>query len=112
MPIAASKKKKLGIEIRKQRNKEKLALRKVASECGISPAALSDIENGINFPSETTFLRLVEILRFSDRPKAYDLYAGLKETAPPDVVEFLTRDKAAVAQVRALMNKGNEVANL
>ena len=111
MAVATSKKKKLGSQIKKQRIKEKKALRKVATECEISPASLSDIENGIIFPSEATFLRLIKILNFDDKSEICDLYAELKETAPPDVIDFLIKNKAAVAEVRQLMNKGKEVMN-
>ena len=111
MPIATSKKKKLGSKIKTQRKSKDLKLRKVATECEISPASLSDIENGIIFPGETTFLRLIEILNFDDKSEICDLYATLKETAPPDVINFLINNKAAVAEVRQLMNKGKEVMN-
>ena len=110
MPIATSKKKKLGTKLKIQRTKEKKALRKVAIECEISPTSLSDIENGVLFPSETTFLRLVEALNFDKKSEICDMYAELKETAPPDVVSFLTKNKTAVAEVRQLMNKGKGVA--
>ena len=109
MPIATSKKKKLGMKLKTQRTKEKKALRKVAIECEISPASLSDIENGVLFPSETTFLRLVEALNFDKKTEICDMYAELKETAPPDVVSFLTKNKSAVAEVRQLMCRENEV---
>ena len=109
MPIATGKKKQLGSQIKKQRTKEKKALRKVATECEISPASLSDIENGIIFPGEATFLRLIQILNFDDKSEICDLYAELKETVPPDVISFLINNKAAIAEVRQLMNKEKEV---
>ena len=111
MPISTSKKKKLGSQIKKQRTNEKKTLRKVATECEISPASLSDIENGIIFPGEVTFLRLIKILNFANESEICDLYAELKETAPPDVIDFLIKNKAAIAEVRQLMNKEKEVMN-
>lgn len=111
MSIAVSKKKKLGSEIKKQRIKSKMTLRKAATECEISPASLSDIENGVIFPAEITFLRLIETLNFEDRTEICDLYAELKESAPPDVIDFLTKNKAAIAEVRQLMNKEKEGIN-
>ena len=105
MPIAIAKKKELGEEIKKQRIKVQMTLRAVAKECDIAPASLSDIENGILFPGEAAFLRLVEILRFEDKPKTCDLYAKIKETAPPDVTKFLIDNPDAITKVRQLMQE-------
>jgi transcriptional regulator with XRE-family HTH domain len=108
LTVAAISKRKLGSTIKRQREKVKLSLRKVASECEISPAALSDIENGIIFPSEKTFLRLIEVINFKDKSKVCDFYAKLKGTVPPDVVDFLNKNRPAVEEVRQRMKEGEE----
>jgi transcriptional regulator with XRE-family HTH domain len=110
--VASNKKKELGKKIKIRREKENLSLRQAALECEISHTSLNDIERGVIFPSEATFLRLVETLKFPDRAEVCDLYGKLKGTAPPDVIDFLTRNKAAVDEVRQLINKEKEVENI
>ena len=109
MSVSIQNKKQLGLTIRKQRIKEEKTLRKLAAVCEISPASLSDIENGVLFPGVKTFLNIVETLNFNDKSSICDLYARLKETAPPDIIDFLAKNEAAVSEVRLLMNKGKEV---
>ena len=108
MPIATAKKKALGGKMKKQRTKVQMTLRAVAKKCDIAPASLSDIENGILFPGEATFLSLIETLRFEDKPKICDSYATIKETAPPDITSFLTNNPDATAKVRQLMQEEGE----
>lgn len=106
--IPFNRRQELGTQIREQREKNDLKLRKVAIECEISPASLSDIEKGIIFPKEATFLRLVEILRFEDKPKICDSYAAIKESAPPDITRFLINNPDAIAKVRQFMQEISE----
>jgi len=101
-------KKKLGMKIKIQRNNRDLKLRQVAAECEISPASLSDIEKGVNFPAESTFIRLVNALHFEDKSEIYDLYADLKKTAPPDITEYLTNNKSFIPEVRRLISLHHE----
>jgi len=105
MSIPISKKKILGAALKTQRGDKKL--RNVAMECDISPASLSDIENGVLFPSESTFLRLVKILDFKDS-KICDTYAKIKGTAPPDVIDYLVNNQTVIAELRQRMNKEKE----
>lgn len=81
----------------------------MAAACEMNYATLNDIENGNGFPTEKVFIRLVENLNFSDKEKMFDLYAEIKGTAPPDVMEFLSKNKAVVELVRTTMkqNKGD-----
>ena len=100
-----SQRQELGSQIKERRKASDMTLRKVAVECEISPASLSDIEKGIIFPKEATFLRLIEILRFEDKAKICDLYANLKNTVPPDITDYLTDNPEAIAKVRQLMQE-------
>jgi hypothetical protein len=68
-------------------------------------ATLNDIENGNGFPTEKVFIRLICNLNFTDKDKMFDLYAEIKETAPPDVMDFLSKNRAAVELVRAAMKQ-------
>lgn len=105
MNIAIKDKRRIGSQIKQQRQKEKKTLRGLAAECEMSYATLNDIENGNGFPTEKVFLKLVKSLNFSNREKLYDLYAQVKGTAPPDVVEFLAESKEVVAVVRQAMQQ-------
>jgi transcriptional regulator with XRE-family HTH domain len=107
--IAFKDKEKIGKRIKQQRLKDKQSLRALAALCEMSYATLNDIETGNGFPTEKVFLKLIKSLNFSDREKMYDLYAQVKETAPPDVIEFLTKNKPAVEKVRQLIKEGADV---
>ena len=108
MAIPASDKQELGLKIKKQRDKERLSLRKVASRCEISPASLSDIENGIIFPAEKTFLRLIDAINYGDRSEICDLYGKLKSTVPPDVLCYLIENRQVIEEIRILMNQARQ----
>jgi len=103
LPVTTIKKKTLGKQIKKQREKEKLSQRQAALKCDITPASFHDIEKGIIFPSEKTFLNLIEKLNFDNKPKICDIYAKLKETIPPDVVKYLYENPSVVDDIRQRM---------
>lgn len=109
MPIAFRDKKKVGEKIKQQRLKDKKSLRALAAICEMSYATLNDIENGNGFPTEKVFIKLIENLNFSNKEKMYDLYADVKETAPPDVIDFLSKNRSAVERVRQLIKKEVDV---
>lgn len=48
-----------------------------------------DIENGNYFPTEKVLISLVKNLNFKDKTEIYNLYAEIKESAPPDIIDFL-----------------------
>ena len=113
MAVPYKSKCKIGEKIKKQRLKDEKSLRALAADCEMSYATLNDIENGNGFPTERVFLSLIENLSFTDenKKKMYDLYAEVKKTAPPDVMDFLSKNKEAVELVRRLIKetKGAEV---
>jgi len=100
LSISIKNKQKLGKQIKKQREKIKLSQRKLAIACGITPQALSDIENGINLPSVNVFMKLIDAANFDDKEKMYNLYGDIKETAPPDILKFLTNNESFVTEIR------------
>ncbi len=106
MGIPFKDKAKVGKKIKQQRLKDQKSLRALAAMCEMSYATLNDIENGNGFPTEKVFVKLVKILNFKDREKMYDLYAEVRETAPPDVIEFLSKNKPAVEKVRQFIKEG------
>ena len=108
MAIAFRDKEKIGKKIKQQRIKDKKSLRSLAAICEMSYATLNDIENGNGFPTERVFMKLIENLNFSDREKMYDIYAEVKATAPPDVIDYLSKNKSAVEKVRQLIKEGVE----
>lgn len=105
MNITFKQKQKLGQKIKTQRLKDKKSLRTLAAECEMSYATLNDIENGNGFPTEKVFICLVGKLNFNDKEKMYNMYADIKKTAPPDVVDFLGKNRAVVDIVRQIMGQ-------
>ena len=66
------------------RENTKISQRQVALALEVTNASISDIENGINFPSEALLLKLVTHLNPPDklRNDIYRIYAEAKD-APP-----------------------------
>ena len=93
MNISFKEKFRLGEKIKIQRLNDKKSLRKLASECEMSYATLYDIENGNGFPTEKVLISLVKNLNFKDKTEIYNLYAEIKESAPPDIIDFLVKNK-------------------
>ena len=55
----------VGDRLRERRTEQELSLRKVASEAGISPGHLSEIENGRSHASLPVLLRIGRVLQYS-----------------------------------------------
>ena len=103
--ISFMKKIRLGEKIKIQRLNDKKSLRKLASECEMSYATLYDIENGNGFPTEKVLISLVKNLNFKDKTEIYNLYAEIKESAPPDIIDFLVKNKDVVDAVRKIIEE-------
>lgn len=103
--ISFKKKIHLGGKIKIQRLNDKKSLRKLASECEMSYATLYDIENGNGFPTEKVLISLVKNLNFKDKTEIYNLYAEIKESAPPDIIDFLVKNKDVVDAVRKIIEE-------
>lgn len=90
MKIEYKDKLKLGKKIKKYRLALGKSLRGFAADCEMNYATLNDIENGNGFPTEEVFFRLVEKLELNaaEQQKMYNLYAQIKGTAPPDIIDF------------------------
>jgi transcriptional regulator with XRE-family HTH domain len=111
--VSAKDKAKIGTPLKKQREKDGKSLRGLAKECDMNFAVLHDIEEGNSFPTEKNFLQLMKKLNFSEKKRLelFDLYGAIKETAPPDVVEYLFKHKAVVCDIRRMINQENEVTS-
>ena len=105
MNISFKKKIRLGEKIKIQRLNDKKSLRKLASESEMSYATLYDIENGNGFPTEKVLISLVKNLNFKDKTEIYNLYAEIKESAPPDIIDFLVKNKDVVDAVRKIIEE-------
>jgi len=70
-------------------------------------AVLHDIEAGNSFPTEKNFLQLMRKLNFSEKKRLelFDLYGEIKETAPPDVVDYLVKHKTVICDIRRMINQ-------
>ena len=108
MRISHDKKRDLGARIRQQRDARDISLRDLAKACDMNYATLYDIECGNGFPRRKVVRCLVERLfsKPEDKIAIYDLYAKIKESAPPDVIDYLYENHNTVAMVRRLMQEG------
>lgn len=109
MHITFKQKLALGKKIKEQRHKDGKSLRKLAAECEMSYATLNDIENGKGFPTEKVYLSLIETLNFNNKAEMYNQYAKIKKSAPPDVIDFLSRNEDVVEEVRKIREKKGEI---
>lgn len=94
----ADKRKSLGI-----------TLRGMASELGIAPAYLSDIEKGRRYPPDMDKLMLIaKILKLTEDEKhtIFDLAGEGKNTISPDLPEYIMSS----AKVRVALRKARKVA--
>lgn len=109
MAVKAVDKRRLGRKIRQLRESQnpRLSQRKLALEAEITNASLSDIENGINFPSEDLLLRLVTLLnpKESIKQEIYDIYARAKGGPPPDISAYLRENEKMNELLRRLIHK-------
>lgn len=100
MAVSVKNKRAMGQKLRQARLHCELSQRKAALAIGISNAALSDIENGINFPSDIVLLNLIELLNpNADLQNAiFKIYAKAKDAPPPDISAFV-RDRKDVQEL-------------
>lgn len=94
----ADKRKSLGI-----------TLRGMASELGIAPAYLSDIEKGRRYPPDMDkLMQIAKILNFTEDEKhtMFDLAGEGKNTIAPDLPEYIMSSE----KVRVALRKAREVA--
>lgn len=104
-------KKSIGSQIKTQREKQGLSLRKLAGLCGIHFSTLNDIENGYTLPSQKVMAAIGENLAFTEKKREdlFKQYSSLKNTPPPDISQFLnTTDGCLLIPVlRVLAQKPN-----
>lgn len=107
MAVSAKDKQTLGKKLKMARETLKLSQRQAARDLEISNAALSDIENGNNFPSETLLLKMVDKYqpRSDLRNKIFILYAKAKDAPPPDISSFIKNNTPILEVIRAMMRK-------
>lgn len=93
-----------GAYIREKRTAKDITLRKLASELGIAPAYMSDIEKGRRYPPDREKLfQMARILELSDdeRNDMFDLAAGEKEEAvSQDISEYIMESQKARQALR------------
>lgn len=114
MAVSVKDKQALGKKLKMAREALKLSQRQAARNLEISNAALSDIENGNNFPSEALLLKIVDKYQpKSDlRSKIFILYAKAKDAPPPDISSFIKNNEAILEIIRAMMKKNITVESL
>lgn len=107
MAIESGYKIALGERLHMARDARSLSQRKAAKYVGISNAALSDIENGHNFPSEVLLLKLVDCYAPADslRSDIYEIYAVAKDAPPPDISVFIKENPCLYELLRELKRK-------
>lgn len=111
LSVKPSNKNYIGIQIKAQREKQGLSLRKLAGLCDIHFSTLNDIENGFALPSAKVMASLTEKLDFTDKKRQglLNRYSTLKNTPPPDVTQFLNTPNGCflIPVLRALAQKPN-----
>ena len=107
MAVEARHKAALGEKLHMARDAISLSQRKAAKQVEISNAALSDIENGHNFPSESLLLKLIECYSTQDplRSEIYAIYAEAKDAPPPDISVFIKENPCLYDLLRDLQAK-------
>lgn len=107
MAVSAKDKQALGKKLKMARETLKLSQRQASRDLEISNAALSDIENGHNFPSEALLLKIVDKYqpRSDLRDKILSLYATAKDAPPPDISSFIKNNEFMLEIIRAMMKK-------
>ena len=107
MAISAKHKASLGKKLRMARENRKISQRQVALALEVTNASISDIENGINFPSEALLLKLITHLNPPDklRMDIYRIYAEAKDAPPPDITVFLKGNTELQELLRELATK-------
>lgn len=107
MAVAIKDKQSLGKKLKMAREASKLSQRQAARDLEISNAALSDIENGNNFPSEGLLLKAVNRYQPKGnlRDKIFSLYAKAKDAPPPDISNFIKNNESVLKALRAMMKK-------
>lgn len=107
MAVSVKDKQALGKKLKMARETLRLSQRQAARDLEISNAALSDIENGNNFPSEALLLKMVDKYqpRSDLRSKIFILYAKAKDAPPPDISSFIKNNEFMLEIIRAMMKK-------
>ena len=107
MAVAVKDKQALGKKLKLAREGAILSQRQAARALEISNAALSDIENGNNFPSEALLIKAVEKYNPTKKLKKtiYEMYAKAKDAPPPDISRFIKNNNFLCELLRELMEK-------
>ncbi len=106
-----------GSYLRKVRSFKNTSLRQLAKELNITPAYLSDIENGNNKPPDKALLmRIVELLDVGSSPKIkwnlFDLAAKARNDIPIDVKEYILNNIKILEAIRYAKEKEMTVLEL
>ncbi|EHN13410.1 helix-turn-helix domain-containing protein [Clostridium sporogenes] len=86
-----------------------ITLRGMATEIGIAPAYLSDIEKGRRYPPDMDkLIQIAKILKLTEDEKntMFDLAGEGKNTISPDLPEYIMSSE----KVRVALRKAREVA--
>jgi len=86
--------------IRSEREKLGLSARSLASKLKITPAYLSDIEQGQRAPPAKYLDRLIEVLQIKDLGQLYELAGS------PDLHMYIDENPAARRVIRRIMSEG------
>lgn len=93
----------LGEEIRRKRKELDIPLRKFAEKVDVSPAHMSDIENGNRNPSDELLVKIANILRtFVEELKKFDSRIN------PDVRKWAESHPSVGVMLRRLKDSGQD----
>lgn len=100
-----------GLYLRKLREDRNLRQADLAEKIGVSPVYISDIERGRRNPPDSEKLRIwVDQLSLSQDEASifYDLVGNARGNAPPDIMEYLNSNQAAISAIRRIMGQKKE----
>jgi transcriptional regulator with XRE-family HTH domain len=107
--------KTFGEFLKSVRQSRGMSLRQLASEIGVVPSYLSDIENdNRNAPNKERLDAIIEKLKLSEEEayKLFDLAGQKNERVADDVQEIIAKDKHFAVLARKIKKEGLDVTTL
>jgi len=100
-----------GTFLKDKRKEKEITIRPLAEKIGISAGHYCDIESGRRSPADREFLEsIISILSLNDEDKQtlYDLWGKARSASPPDLTEYINKNKAARIALRVAKDKASD----
>ncbi|MBO5171226.1 MAG: helix-turn-helix transcriptional regulator [Oscillospiraceae bacterium] len=100
-----------GTYLRSLRESRNLRQADLAAEIGVSPVYVCDIEKGHRYPPDIQKIRAWATqmsLSPEEITQLYDLVGEARNSAPPDILEYLNQNPAAKTAIRRIIGKNEK----